>query len=1068
MTTYAISTLGVTYSSYTGLVDGDSFDLGGVSSFILDDSTVDINTISFNGLFQTLIARNTSNTTPIIVQVTGSLIGSTGSLVLDGDTINIGTANGTASQTFNVPPDSNGNYPSVIGYCYIDGVLYTEAPSFANMYADFRGRHFTYNPITGVITFGDGTNGDTPTGDVLIENIYIECNGVSVSLTSSGKISGAGHVVIINPNFATDFIINMNTGATWGVINNISSFQPYELVRHKYSKFNYIGTLSSVNTRCELGQDTVGDYITFQTLSNASTEVLGNVNRAFNGTIEAKIVTQRNSTFSRVRLYNNGGYGYLKIYQGTGAVFTPYGGTGGHWDIEWSDGYLRTDTSPYEICFGRYDGDFSLFYTFVGTLNWTGERKYLFRCQLGKWKFGDSTRQMVFPAGMQLDEMFNLSGTSQGTIDNLRYEGTASSGSRDINNFAPNGWRLSNIEVPNDPDHGMQPEENAEYHFVSCIGQTPQFSKNMSHSTIVTNTARDLGRLAFLPHNVAPNGSMINGADSELIYTGNRVYPENIGTKSRTRSGVISGCGVPTALSIVGFLTNNLTIEYKIWEIDGTEPSTYQPLTLTNVQADTASYTTATRWYFEYTVEKIAGNSEQGYLTGIFLDVPLDPNYLWVEPAPLLPITASNLIDGTRVVVINYTRSTIFEDIIINPVVIDNSVVSGGSGYSIDVRVGGGETTQLGDVILIKANWQSGTQAKLPLRIFAVMTESGITLIDSQEDDEIHNNLIFDGVVGLDGSLVDSSNGGELTANLTDVEININDSNDVFDCRRGIAWWRWVNTTATGALIYDALGLVYNPDEYNIELRGRLKIKNSKVGSELTIINGIWSHFQGDSIIAEDSATIVWVPNDRLYNANNSQITQIKALIDQYLDASISSRATQDSVDNINITIQDSDIHGALDSYISKDDWKADVSGLSTFNPSSDVVANVALVDTVTTNTDMRGTDEALLATSYVAPDNASVSLILEDTNELQGNQGDWLTADVTGLVNIQSDIDEILANHNNPTYYFGSDGTTRVEQPEAYYISLRSVDGLTEIRRITAVDSSNNPTNLLQATGYI
>lgn len=66
-----------------------------------------------------------------------------------------------------------------------------------------------------------------------------------------------------------------------------------------------------------------------------------------------------------------------------------------------------------------------------------------------------------------------------------------------------------------------------------------------------------------------------------------------------------------------------------------------------------------------------------------------------------------------------------------------------------------------------------------------------------------------------------------------------------------------------------------------------------------------------------------------------------------------------------------------------------------------------------------------------------------------------------------QADTGEILANHNNPTYYFGADGTTRVEQPEAYYISLRSVDGLTEIRRINAVDSSNNPTNLLQATGY-
>lgn len=41
----------------------------------------------------------------------------------------------------------------------------------------------------------------------------------------------------------------------------------------------------------------------------------------------------------------------------------------------------------------------------------------------------------------------------------------------------------------------------------------------------------------------------------------------------------------------------------------------------------------------------------------------------------------------------------------------------------------------------------------------------------------------------------------------------------------------------------------------------------------------------------------------------------------------------------------------------------------------------------------MRGTDSALLAASYTAPDNASIASILADTNELQLNQGNWLTA---------------------------------------------------------------------------
>ena len=71
----------------------------------------------------------------------------------------------------------------------------------------------------------------------------------------------------------------------------------------------------------------------------------------------------------------------------------------------------------------------------------------------------------------------------------------------------------------------------------------------------------------------------------------------------------------------------------------------------------------------------------------------------------------------------------------------------------------------------------------------------------------------------------------------------------------------------------------------------------------------------------------------------------------------------------------------------------AQVTALNNFDPAVDTVANVTLVATTTTNTDMVGTNNALLAASYTAPDNASITSILADTNELQLNQGDWLTA---------------------------------------------------------------------------
>lgn len=68
-------------------------------------------------------------------------------------------------------------------------------------------------------------------------------------------------------------------------------------------------------------------------------------------------------------------------------------------------------------------------------------------------------------------------------------------------------------------------------------------------------------------------------------------------------------------------------------------------------------------------------------------------------------------------------------------------------------------------------------------------------------------------------------------------------------------------------------------------------------------------------------------------------------------------------------------------------DIPALIAALNDFNPATDVVANVTLVDTCTANTDM-----------VVAPDNASISAILADTNELQTNQNNWLTADVSNV----------------------------------------------------------------------
>ena len=1054
----------ITYSA------GDSLDLGGSATLTIDESSLDISTLWCNSSLQRLKLSNSSTSGIVILNMTGDINASPGTIELDSGFISL-------TSPFVVPVDSNGDRPSHIGFFINNGDCYTECESLSNMYADERGLHFLYDNTTGVITVGDNTNGKTPVGSIQIPNLYVEMNNNDIFL-NEGVLIGTGGVVFNKPKFSSDHSIELTQDSYWGIVNHNGNYVTSRLVKNSHANAVFVLTGTN-NRRITLGETTGTDHIIYSIEATPISERVANAYRPLNGTIEARYLTQPSSKqlFAFTSLYNNGGDAVVIDLGGNKYAFEFKGGVGGSTYIKYSTGYKRTDGGLYAGIYLR-NGDIKGAITGferIGTEPWPDQTRHFILANSGEVNIGSDSQDIIFPIDADFYEIFNLGGDSRGSINRVINNGTSSRGSRDYNTFAQRGWRFSNIKMLNDTDHGNQIQSNTDYHFVSMIGNTPKLGKGSTSSEIITNSTGDQGSIWVQPY-LASTG--------EVVFNGRKAYyiPNTV---SEQQSNVQKGVGIATAVNITGNNTWNFSVEYKVWLISETEPSTYSDLTLVNLQNSQTGYTFETEWFLKVRVTKNSLPLKDGYIQGIEIQCPFDSTYIWSEPAPLLPITIPNLIDGTRVVVINYTRSTLWEDIIINPALIDNSVVSGGNGYDIEVRVGGSEVTQLGDVILIKANWQSGVLAKLPLRIFAVMTESGITLIDSQVDDTIHNNMIFDGVVGLDGSLVDSSNGGELTANLTDVEVNINDDNDIFDCRRGIAWWRWVNTTTQGALIYDALGLVYNPDEYNIVLEGRLKIKNSKVDSELTVINGIWKHYQGESIIAEDSETIRWVPNDRLYNANSEQITDIKILVDQYLDVAVSSRATQTSVDNLPTPLASDDVRlDNLDATISsrstltaQDVWdyttrtlssftslvsdiwnnatrtltvssptvieiqdglakSSEIQSLNDFDPASDVVA------TVTTVTNMRGTDNALLDSNYTAPDNSTI-------------------------LDVQESVSEIIANHNNPTYYFGQDGVTRVLQKDAYFISLRSADGTTELRRITPLDATNTPTILSEHTGY-
>ena len=111
------------------------------------------------------------------------------------------------------------------------------------------------------------------------------------------------------------------------------------------------------------------------------------------------------------------------------------------------------------------------------------------------------------------------------------------------------------------------------------------------------------------------------------------------------------------------------------------------------------------------------------------------------------------------------------------------------------------------------------------------------------------------------------------------------------------------------------------------------------------------------------------------------------------------------------------EVYSEFTSGANADAFKADVSGLSTFDHTTDQV--------VASN--MRGTDGA----NTVAPDNASITAILADTNELQLNQGDWVTATgfsthsssdvVSGLQAVSGDFKADVSSLLTTAAYSGS-----------------------------------------------
>lgn len=151
---------------------------------------------------------------------------------------------------------------------------------------------------------------------------------------------------------------------------------------------------------------------------------------------------------------------------------------------------------------------------------------------------------------------------------------------------------------------------------------------------------------------------------------------------------------------------------------------------------------------------------------------------------------------------------------------------------------------------------------------------------------------------------------------------------------------------------------------------------------------------------------------------------------------------------------------------------QADIAALNDFNPATDTVANVTLVATTTTNTDMRGTDGA----NTIAPDNAGIAQIQTDISNLNditaaqvytefttGTNEDAFKADVSNLAS-QASVDTLQTSVNAiPT----TDSVADLAPVLTAIASLNDFNPATDtVARVTLVDTTTTNTDMRGTDG--
>ncbi len=462
--------------------------------------------------------------------------------------------------------------------------------------------------------------------------------------------------------------------------------------------------------------------------------------------------------------------------------------------------------------------------------------------------------------------------------------------------------------------------------------------------------------------------------------------------------------------------------------VEGETVTTFTNLDVTGaLDFDTVGTYTIDGGLLNEVTNSSGGNITLALLNGATVTTNTGPN---ITLNQFVNITAPNIIDGSRVQIYNVTKSS----------QLDNSVVSGGSGYSYEVNLLS-NAVDIGDTIRLRATYQSGTTARKPLLLNSVITISGLIFIDSQE------NLAAYGSLGFDGSTVDEYN---IDLNTGHLQIDADDTDCESTKKRLVAKYYYLITTEVG--IERFFNAIILEDEANAVIdRSITSLMIDNIGTcTLNLTDNEFRLYTSDNSswiqdpptggygIISDSGKVYAVNQDQIetivnaikaktdlfsFNTNND----VKATLDGEQVVASNMRGT----DNANTTTPPtvSEVREGFN----ENDFKADVSSLATEANAtantnsiiSKVNANESKLDIIDTNVDSILEDTNTTIPNQISGlNNISTAEVYAEFTS--GNNEDAFKADVSGLatqVSIDdlndlstSDIDARLSNYGLPT----------------------------------------------------